>query len=271
MGAVESPSRGNRLPVPGSRRSPDAGVVSPLEIPDWPELSLAERTVLRLLGEEPRAYGELRRQRLGETGTLPGDHPTLKRVDKELCSGLKRLKERGTIRQDPDGRYFLSVGPAQIAPLVRRYEVVRAELVHYLASTSGRLPEGLGEGWDSPAVRREVAASGLDFLTLLKTDWLDLKAQLLEFVDRGDRLYRRVPSRRPKNIYRSRRTAPRSIESLMQELDRISGEVLRGSPPPSNAPPAVGRGTVAPPGPPAGPRADPLPPSTARPPRRPRA
>ena len=245
--------------------------VSPIEVPDWPEMSPAERTAIRLLGGEPRAYGELRRQRLGEVGAPSGDRVALKRVDKELCSGLRRLKKRGTIRQDPDGRYFLAVGSAQIAPLMRRYEVVRAELLHYLASSALRLPEGLGEDWNSPAVQREVAASGLDFMTLLKGDWADLRAQLKEFVDRGDRLYRRVPSKRPKNIYRSRRTAPQSIESLMQELDRISAEILRGSPPPASEPPGAGRGTGAPTGRRGGPPAGPLPPSTSRPLPRPRA
>lgn len=196
------------------------------------DMSRAERTVLRLLGDEPRTYGEIRRRRLKEDGAPAGDkkmlRQALKRVDKELCSGLKRLQHRKMVWRDPgDGRYSIMAGSLQVSFLAHRYQRAQAELIHLIAA--GRLSE-LPPDWDTAPVRRELAEFNLHFLSLLKSNWSDLRRELHVFIEEGDRLFRRVPSKPIKNVYRSRLTRRENVDDLMKELDRISAEIIGRDP-----------------------------------------
>ncbi|MGI0156062.1 MAG: hypothetical protein ACREDE_08040 [Thermoplasmata archaeon] len=197
----------------------------PVEIallPDWPELSRAERSVLRLLEAGYLTYAELQRMRLAEEKPRVDDKRTLKRVDKELCSGISRLRKRGMIRRDSNGRYFLSTGTAVIQPLMQRHDITRAELLRYIASTRRRF-----ESPDiSPSLLQQLseesAALDLKTLALLKNDWRDMRDHLVAFIHEGDRLYRRVPTL--AKVPKSRADPTHRdlvVDELMTELDHL--------------------------------------------------
>jgi hypothetical protein len=161
---------------------------------DWAgdSWSAAELTVLRLMppvGDPPILYGKLRHRRLAELGAL-GDsaeaHREYKRVDRELCLGLGRLAKRGMIRQ-VRSRGWALVFDSVSSEILSRYEAAHRALVE-LYRTPTNLADFPGVG--VPGVRRELEESWRESFSVVKSRWTLVREKLVEFIERGDLLYK---------------------------------------------------------------------------------
>ena len=128
------------------------------------EWSPAERIVFQLMpaiGDIPVSYGELRSRRLaqlGTGGTEDEHHRRYKRVDKEICDGLRRLQERGEVKKDSEGGYSILFIPVE--RLLTELRVAEATLKEAMAKA--RAPVRSAEEAlrvASAATNREAAAA----------------------------------------------------------------------------------------------------------------
>ncbi len=211
-------------------------------------------------GERPVSYGELRQRRLDqlEAGRGKSRRPPLteaerkaeyKRIDKELCDGLRWLTSRQEVLRLPDRRYTLLIENV-VADLQTKYMEGESDLLRFVASLPPRLadqspvslnvervkariagtlkshgvelrPADLGRvHGDSPQIRRELSAAGLNYICLMRSGWRRTRLQLLQFIERGDDLFLGFPPNPIEDPQADPRADPDQYDDLRRELLR---------------------------------------------------